>query len=283
MSVRRRGFVNGVMLGAGAVYSLRQAMRASRTTPAPAAVAGENGHAPLMPYGARAGDIAGLEGASLPVETPRLVGAPWLTRLAGGALTLFGLTRRGPAAILARTIGMGLLAKRRTTMPTAGITSTPESAPRPAPTERRHVMDIQKTFQIEAPLGQVYAFWTNYENFPLFMSNVRNVEDLGGGLSRWTVRGPGGAPIRWTARLTDQQPNHSIGWRSEPGAMLENAGVVRFTPEGPGTRIDLRFCYRPPIGAGPAVLHLLGIDPRGKVNEDINRLKSILEATVRSV
>jgi uncharacterized membrane protein len=129
----------------------------------------------------------------------------------------------------------------------------------------------------------VYAFWTNYQNFPLFMSNIREIRDLGGGRSHWLVSGPGGAPIEWNALLTEQVPNERIAWRSEPGSMLDNAGVIRFRPESNGTRVDLRFCYNPPIGgAGQAVAELLGADPRAKLNEDLGRLKALLEGTARS-
>ena len=44
--------------------------------------------------------------------------------------------------------------------------------------ERRRTVDIQKTLRIEAPVDQVYAFWRDYRNFPLFLSKVRQVEDL---------------------------------------------------------------------------------------------------------
>ena len=114
-------------------------------------------------------------------------------------------------------------------------------------------------------MEQVYEFWSNYENFPLFMSHVREVEDLGEGRSHWSVSGPGGVPIEWHATVTQQTPNEVIAWRSEPGSMLENAGIIRFVPTGAGTRVDLRFCYHPPAGgAGQAVAELLGSDPRGK-------------------
>ena len=97
--------------------------------------------------------------------------------------------------------------------------------------DRRRVVDIQKTLYIDAPLDQVYAFWSNYENFPLFMSHVREVQDLGEGRSRWSVSGPGGVPIEWHASLTQQTPNEVIAWRSESGSMLENAGIIRFSSE----------------------------------------------------
>jgi uncharacterized membrane protein len=151
------------------------------------------------------------------------------------------------------------------------------------PVDRRRAVDIQKTLYIEAPIQQVYAFWSKYENFPLFMSHVREVEDLGNGRSHWRVSGPGGVPIEWNAVLTQQEPGEVIAWRSESGSMLENAGVIRFSPSGTGTRVNLRFCYHPPAGgAGQAVAELIGSDPRAKVNEDLGRMKSLLEATTRS-
>jgi uncharacterized membrane protein len=153
----------------------------------------------------------------------------------------------------------------------------------PVGRERRRTVDIQKTLFIEASPEQVYQFWTDYENFPLFMSNVREVRDLGGGRSHWVVRGPGGVPIEWDAVLTEQVPGQILAWRSRPGSMLENAGAVRFRPEGGGTRVDLRLCYSPPAGgAGQVVAELIGADPRAKLNEDLGRLKSLLEGANRS-
>jgi uncharacterized membrane protein len=144
-------------------------------------------------------------------------------------------------------------------------------------------VDIQKTFFVDAPVEQVYDFWTDYENFPRFMSNVREVQDLGGGRSHWVVSGPGGVPIEWDSVLTEEIPGETIAWRSRPGSMLENAGAVRFSPQGEGTRVDLRLCYNPPAGgAGQAVAELLGADPRAKLNEDLGRLKALLESANRS-
>ena len=193
--------------------------------------------------------------------------------LLAGALTLYGLTRRGPVGFAARTLGAGMLWSEL---------RAPAAPAAPVGRERRRTVDIQKTLFIEAPPQQVYEFWTDYENFPLFMSNVREVIDLGGGRSHWVVRGPGGVPIEWEAVLTEQVPGEILAWRSRPGSMLENAGAVRFRSEGQGTRVDLRLCYSPPAGgAGQAVVELLGVDPRGKLNEDLGRLKSLLEGASR--
>jgi uncharacterized membrane protein len=231
----------------------------------------------LLRYGSRIGDIQGLGSATLELPgtaSPSQPGSPTALRLIGGALALYGLLRRGAMGSMLRTLGTGLLIG-------SVARETPSGGGRLL--DRRRAVDIQKTLYIEAPVEQVYAFWSNYENFPLFMSHVREVEDLGDGRSHWSVSGPGGVPIEWNASLTQQVPNEVIAWRSEPGSMLENAGIIRFNPAGSGTRVDLRFCYHPPAGgAGQAVAELLGTDPRGKLNQDLGRMKALLEATTRS-
>jgi uncharacterized membrane protein len=277
--MRARGVIAGMALGAGLVYFLDQEQGAERRRRWRARLekALESGSVnerleslavvdtSIWHYGSRMGDIEGLEAANLVRRRADAEGNDLLLRAAGGALTWFGWSRRGATAAAARAVGAGLLA----TSKAGGIARQGD---------RRRTVDIQKTIHISATVDQVYAFWSNYENFPLFMSHVRLVEDLGGGRSRWVVSGPGGAPIEWHAMVTERIPGDLIAWRSEPGSMLANAGVIRFRAENGGTRVDLRFCYQPPAGgAGQAVTELLGADPRAKVNEDLGRLKALLE------
>lgn len=276
-------FVAGVTVGAGLMYLLdpeKGKYRRERLGERLELLMEETRHnlesgpeVPLLrthPYGSRIGDIAGLGRANLrALDT----GPDTVLQLAGIALALYGFTRRGRVAAVARTLGAGLVLGR---MGRAKLGANGSSI------DRRRAVDIQKTLHIEAPVEQVYAFWANYENFPLFMSHVREVEDLGEGRSHWSVSGPGGVPIEWDAVLTEQTPGEVIAWRSEAGSMLENAGIIRFTPAGTGTRVDLRLCYHPPAGGpGQAVAQLLGSDPRAKLNEDLGRMKSLLEATSR--
>jgi uncharacterized membrane protein len=216
-------------------------------------------------YGARAGDIGGLEAANLaPSSSGRRLGQALALALAVAA---WGLTRRGLVGLGVRAAGVGLVMSRLKESPGAPGVAV----------ERRRTVDIQKTLRIEAPLDQVYAFWRDYRNFPLFLSKVRQVEDLGDGRSRWVVDGPEGT-LEWNAMITVEAPGALLAWRSEPGAVLENAGAVRFAREGTGTRLDLRFCYNPPTEAGAA----FGGDPRAQLNQDLGRLKSLLESDTRS-
>jgi uncharacterized membrane protein len=281
-------FIGGAAVGAGMVYLLdpeKGQLRRERLGQTLSRLFDEARHnletgsdqavVRTYPYGSRIGDIVGLGSATLTARpaAESTLGSSTAFRVAGAALALYGLTRRGRLATMLRTVGTGLLlgsvGRARLGIPGSSL-------------DRRRAVDIQKTLHIDAPVAQVYAFWTNYENFPLFMSHVREVEDLGEGRSHWSVSGPGGVPIEWDAVLTEQAAGEVIAWRSEPGSMLENAGIIRFSPSGAGTRVELRVCYHPPAGgAGQAVAELLGSDPRAQLNEDLGRMKSLLEATTR--
>lgn len=263
-----RDFLSGVAVGAGLVYFLDPERGEERR----ARLRSRVGATRTRRYGSRLGDIHGLEAANLRAGSGAL-DLERVARLAGSALAVYGLLRRGNVGGLLRTLGLGLAA-------TGGRGGRQGAPPRG---ERRRTIDIQQTLYVDAPLERVYAFGTTYENLALFLSSVREVRDLGGGRSRWIVGEPDGGRVAWNAVVTEREHNRRLAWRSEPGSVLDNAGVIRFAQEGSGTRIDFRFCYSPPSGrAGRAMAEFFGADPRARMNEDLGRLKLVLESTVRS-
>ena len=139
-------------------------------------------------------------------------------------------------------------------------------------------VEVVRTMTIEAPVERVYEFWNDFENFPRFMSHVREVRRMGGDRTHWVVAGPGGAPIEWDAIVTQRVPNELIAWRTVDGALVEHSGEVRFRPAGPGTtRVEVRMTYRPVGGAfGHGVASLFGSDPDRVIGEDLSRLAAQL-------
>jgi uncharacterized membrane protein len=137
---------------------------------------------------------------------------------------------------------------------------------------------VQKTINVDAPLEEVFGFWTDYQNFPRFMRNVREVQ-VHNDESHWVVAGPAGVPVQWNAQLVELVPNSLLKWRSTRDSAVKHEGWVRFEANGHGgSRITIRLCYVPPGGAfGHAVAALFGADPKSEMDSDLLRMKTIIE------
>ena len=143
----------------------------------------------------------------------------------------------------------------------------------------RRAIDFQKIINVAAPVEKVFSFWSDYQNFPRFMSNVREVQQTGNDTSRWVVSGPAGVPVGWSAIVTNYVPNRSIGWKTTSGSPIAHAGLVRFDSNPDGTtRIDIRLTYNPVAGGlGHLVASLFGADPKSEIDSDLVRMKTIIE------
>jgi uncharacterized membrane protein len=143
----------------------------------------------------------------------------------------------------------------------------------------RRAIDVQKVIHVNAPVDRVWALWSEYESFPRFMSHLKEVRRTADGGSHWVAAGPAGVPVEWDAVTTSWVPNEVIAWKSVQGSPVGNAGRVQFRPNPDGsTQVDIKLSYNPPGGAlGHAVASLLGADPKRALDEDMVRLKSLLE------
>lgn len=197
-----------------------------------------------------------------------------LMGITGTLLTLYGWRRDGFFRTIVGTIGLGALARSVTNMPMKRIVGVGAG---------HRAVDIQKTINIAAPVEKVFEFWNNFQNFPKFMSNVREVQMQGENRSHWIVSGPAGVPVEWDAEITERIPNKTIAWKTVPGATVEHAGIVRFDPNPDGTtRVEIRMSYNPPAGAiGHVVASLFGADPKSEMDADLARMKTLIETGIR--
>jgi len=139
-------------------------------------------------------------------------------------------------------------------------------------------IEVMRTMTVDAPVERVYEFWNDFENFPRFMSHVREVRRTGPDRTHWVVAGPGGTPIEWDAVVTKRVPNEEISWRTTEGALVDHGGAVRFRPIGNGqTQIEVRMTYRPVGGVlGHGLAALFGSDPERVIADDLSRLATQL-------
>ncbi|HEX7052032.1 MAG TPA: SRPBCC family protein [Longimicrobiales bacterium] len=225
-----------------------------------------------------AGNVPGLQGEPTrrTGRRPELLQENWapaprlLAGAAGAGLLLSGLRRGGITGTVLGAAGASLLARAATNLGLRRLVGVNAG---------RRAVDIQKTITIDAPIEDVFAFWSRPENFPRFMAHLQEVRRTGEGTYHWVARGPLGATVEWDAVVTKSVPGEVLAWKSVPGSVVGNAGIARFerSPDG-GTRVSIQMTYNPPAGAvGHVVASLLGVDPKRAMDEDLVRLKSLLE------
>ena len=133
---------------------------------------------------------------------------------------------------------------------------------------------------IARPPSEVYAVLSDFERLPGFMAHLDEVRRLGGSTSRWTASAPFGRQVTWDAETTEAVPGRRLAWRSLDGADIANRGEVTFdeAPGGRGTELRVRLEYDVPAGPlGAAVARFFGEEPHQQVDDDLRRLKQVIE------
>lgn len=139
---------------------------------------------------------------------------------------------------------------------------------------------IERTVTINKPARELYDFYRDFSNLPLFMDNIERIEKLDDRRSRWTVKGPVGTQVEFVSRVTEDVPGRVIGWETEEGADVASSGRVEFldAPPGRGTYVRATIHYDPPFGVvGKAVAKLLQREPNVQARRDLRRFKQLME------
>lgn len=139
---------------------------------------------------------------------------------------------------------------------------------------------VGRTVTIGKPRQEIYDVWRDFTRFPNFMENVETVEDLGGGRSRWLIKGPAGKDVELVTKIVEEVPGERLAWESEEASDIETAGVLELTdaPPGRGTYVRLLMSYDPPGGAiGRGIAKLLQREPSLQARRDLRRFKQLME------
>lgn len=149
------------------------------------------------------------------------------------------------------------------------------------PGRRAEGIHFTRSFTINRQPDVVYGFWRKLENLPRFMRHLESVEVLDDRRSRWRAKAPAGMHVSWDAEIVDDQPNERLAWRSIEGSTIPNRGSVRFVPApgARGTEVHVDLEYAVPGGRLTSLLaKLFGEEPEQQVDDDLRRLKQLLEA-----
>ncbi|MDB5301804.1 MAG: putative integral rane protein [Phycisphaerales bacterium] len=222
-------------------------------------------------------DIPALQGGqSRRAQRSRFLRENWTpaTRVMGAAVGIgalaAGLSWRGPMGKMTAAFGGGVLLRALTNLPLKRLLGIGAG---------RRAVDVQKTINIDAPIDVVFDFLSDFESYPMFMHDVKQVRVHGDGKLHVVLAGPAGVSIGIDEQITAFLPNQLIAWRSLPGQLIADAGVARFEPNIDGsTRVDIKMTYNPPAGAaGHALASLFGKDAKTLLDENLLRAKTAIE------
>ena len=84
----------------------------------------------------------------------------------GGSLALYGARKLSVFGTAVASLGAAILARALTNMEFKRLIGIGAG---------RRAIDFHKIINVAAPVENVFSFWSNYKNFPRFMTNVRDV------------------------------------------------------------------------------------------------------------
>ncbi|MEN3359256.1 MAG: hypothetical protein V7637_3238 [Mycobacteriales bacterium] len=141
-------------------------------------------------------------------------------------------------------------------------------------------MELMATTTVRRPPADVYGFWRRLENLPTFMAHLDQVAATGERTSHWVASAPFDRTVEWDAEITEEVPAERIAWRSNADADVPNQGKVWFipAPDGVSTEVHVLLAYDIPGGdLGKAVAKYFGEEPHQQLDDDLRRLKQVLE------
>jgi len=131
-----------------------------------------------------------------------------------------------------------------------------------------------ESVDVAVPIRTAYNQWTQFEDFPRFMSGVKEVRQLDDTTTHWIVE-IGGVRREFDARITEQLPDERVAWTSTSGT--RQGGVVTFHRiDADHTRVTAQL-EMDPEGMAEQVADKTGLVGR-RVKGDLQRFREFIES-----
>jgi hypothetical protein len=132
---------------------------------------------------------------------------------------------------------------------------------------------------VDAPAGECYRQWHQFENFPSFMHHVKKVTRQGERRWHWVVSGPLGRDLEWDAEMDGDEVNRVISWHTVSKPDVGVQGAVRFDEKDANhTEVTCTIQYEPPAGVIGEVVADIFSNPQKMVEEDLRSFKNLVES-----
>lgn len=148
------------------------------------------------------------------------------------------------------------------------------------PTESEAVMSesFTKSITISRNIEDVFALWMDFERFPDFMENVRNVTRIDDNRTHWKVQGPMGREVEWDAETTLLDPDTRVAWKAA-GDHFKVSGQVIFTMlDTELTQVTVTMLVAPQ-GIVRVLATQIFTNIQERVESDMNNFKRYVETT----
>ncbi|WP_434449245.1 SRPBCC family protein [Lentzea sp. E54] len=133
---------------------------------------------------------------------------------------------------------------------------------------------ITESVDVDVDVTTAYNQWTQFESFPKFMEGVEEIRQLDDTHVHWKIK-VAGTTREFDARITEQNPDERIAWRSEDGP--QHAGVITFHRlDDTRTRVTAQMDIDP-SGFAENVADKFGLLDQ-RVKGDMNRFKEFIES-----
>ena len=132
----------------------------------------------------------------------------------------------------------------------------------------------EKSVDVNVPISTAYNQWTQFEDFPRFMSDVESVTQIDDRHLHWKVK-IAGVEREFDAEITEQRPEERVAWRTTSG--VGHAGVVTFHKLDDQTTRVMFQMEMAPDNAIEAVGEKVGIVSKA-AERDMNNFKEFIES-----
>jgi len=133
---------------------------------------------------------------------------------------------------------------------------------------------VIETVDVNVPISVAYNQWTQFEEFPHFLTYVESITQVTETLTEWKVK-VGGTEREFEANITEQHPDERVAWNST-GGQVDHAGVVTFHKlSDTETRVTVQLDWE----ASGLLEHLgaaLGVDNHA-IMKDLGNFKEYIE------
>lgn len=136
---------------------------------------------------------------------------------------------------------------------------------------------VTATVTINKPPLEVYEFFRDFSQLPLFMDYLESVEVTGERSSTWTAKVPIAGKVVWDADIVEDFPGKLIVWQSRPGSRVQTRGRVTFdrAPGRDATEVRVEMQLGVP-GLAPS-RQLARFLATPEVKGDMRRFKQVME------